>query len=362
MRRIKQTNIKTGVVIFVFSLLLTTAFTLTLAWVQSSTNKVTISDGILYPITEMDYSKIVKSGGTLKIDMNNVVGTKDYSNQYVNKLLSGLFPISLLFLVLLFFLSVGLWFVLKRMQNKDTLNIVQQLNSAVSDSVTSDDPVLSLAYAHLKEKFDDRLEDYKRLNSYLSHEQKNALAILRTSLELSENQEYVKNIDYISDSIDDVLTLSENIEMSALAPVDISLVCAEVCDSYAKLSKQITFEFNENDHTEILAKKRWIYRAVANLLDNAIKYGENKPISVTVKADKGSVIIMVKDNGMGISYERQDKIFHNRYRVNELNKNGYGIGLSLVSHVCDLCGGFVMVESEPGQGATFYLSFSQETR
>ena len=70
-----------------------------------------------------------------------------------------------------------------------------------------------------------------------------------------------------------------------------------------------------------------------------------------------SVIIIVKDHGIGISEEKQNQIFNHNYRINELNKDGYGIGLSLVSHVCDLCQGFVTVESKMQEGTTFYLSF-----
>lgn len=124
----------------------------------------------------------------------------------------------------------------------------------------------------------------------------------------------------------------------------------------------ITFIFDEDADTEIIAKERWIYRAVANLVSNAVKYGEGKPIEVKVENKKHSVIVSVKDNGIGISPEAQEKIFNHRYRINELNKDGYGIGLSLVSHVCDLCGGFAAVESELGVGSVFYLSFPQKSR
>ena len=91
-----------------------------------------------------------------------------------------------------------------------------------------------------------------------------------------------------------------------------------------------------------------------------MKYGEDKPIFLSVKAKNGSVIVMVKDNGIGIREDKQEMIFGNRYRINELNRDGYGIGLSLVSHVCDLCGGFITVDSEPGKGSVFYLSFPQK--
>lgn len=111
----------------------------------------------------------------------------------------------------------------------------------------------------------------------------------------------------------------------------------------------------------IMAKERWIKRAVSNLLDNAIKYGDGKLVEVVVKRKHHSIIITVSDHGIGISEKKQAEIFNHQYRVNELNKDGYGIGLSLVSHVCELCNGFVIVDSEEGKGSTFYLSFPSLT-
>lgn len=360
MGRLKKFNIKTALVIFTFSLLLTATFAGALLWFESSANTKMISSDGVYTLSKEEYVQIIENGGTLNVDAGKLIGEKDYQSKYLNYLLSTLIPISAIFLIILFSLSLCLWAILRRIQSKETLKIAHELNFAFSDKTSSNDPALSAAYEFLKQQFDDRLNDYKRLNSYLSHEQKNAIAILRTNLELSENTDYLKNLDYISDSIDDILTLSENAEMSPLVSVDVSLICAEVCDNYRNVTDKITFDFNEDDDTEILARRRHIYRAVANLLDNAIKYGEDKPILVSVSSKKGSVIITVQDHGIGISEEKQEAIFKNRFRVNELNKDGYGIGLSLVSHVCDLCGGFVMLDSKAGVGTTFYLSFPQK--
>lgn len=215
------------------------------------------------------------------------------------------------------------------------------------------------AYGMIRQSFEDRLEDYKRLNSYLSHDQRNTLAVLRTSLELSAQTQYLSGIGYLTASIDDMLTLSENAGDVSFTEVDLALVCAGICDRYRASDVEIQYDFDDLEDTTIQAKQRWIYRAAANLLDNAVKYGAGNPIQVSVRAKNGSVILCVKERGIGIPLEKQERIFSNRYRVNELNKDGYGIGLSPVSHVCDLCGGFITVDSAPGRGSAFYLSFPQ---
>lgn len=256
--------------------------------------------------------------------------------------------------------SILLWIILNKIHDKEIENIVNKLNTLEDDF----DPTLvsksfGIAYENIKDKFNQTLDEYKRLNSYLSHEQKNAIAILRTNLEIDNNQEYIKFIDNISDSIDDILTLSDVKVDKGMTEVDISIICASICDEYSKTYKNIEFDFDDESNTIILAKERWIYRAISNLVDNAVKYGSGKSIKVSVKNKNNSVIITVKDNGIGMDKNSIGKIFDNKYRINELNKDGYGIGLSLVSHVCDLCDGFVIVDSEINKGSCFYLSFSE---
>jgi signal transduction histidine kinase len=358
---VRKINVKIGAVILAYSFLITAAFVAVLCVFQysagSSLQASAYSNTGIYTLNSAEMEQVYFGRGTV-LKPAGVTIASEYNNNYLAQIFSNLIPISAAFCLLLILSSVILWMVLKRIQNKDTLQLVSQLNTITGgDSFITDNPALEKAYENIKVKFTDNLNDYKRLNSYLSHEQKNAIAILRTNLELNENTTYLSNLDYISDSIDDVLTLSETTDMNPKATVDLSLVCATVCDSYRKLSDNITFHFNEDDNTEILAKERWIFRAIANILDNAVKYGNNKPIEVTVKTKYNSVIITVKDHGIGISKDKQEKIFNHRYRINELNKDGYGIGLSLVSHVCDLCGGFAMVESDVDKGSTFYLSF-----
>ncbi|MFA7725138.1 MAG: HAMP domain-containing sensor histidine kinase [Candidatus Izemoplasmatales bacterium] len=362
--KIQKINLKIGTAIFLYSLLVTIAFIAVLFFLQYSAGSSVGSQsnsvkGIYFlDNNEMQY---IYSGQYILVTPTEVTTVNEYNTNFLSQIFANIFPVSVIFCLLLFLLSVLLWIILKRMQNKNMLQIVHKLNAIADDSsLITDNPALESAYENIRAKFSDYLNDYKRLNSYLSHEQKNAIAILRTNLELNENTTYLANLDYISDSIDDVLTLSETTEMNSKATVDVSLVCAAVCDSYLKLTKNITFQFIEDGNTEIFAKERWIYRAIANLLDNAVKYGNNNAIEVTVKTKNNSVIVSVKDHGIGISSDKQDKIFNHRYRINELNKDGYGIGLSLVSHVCDLCGGFAMVESEENKGSTFYLSFPQK--
>jgi len=99
-------------------------------------------------------------------------------------------------------------------------------------------------------------------------------------------------------------------------------------------------------------------QVLANLVDNAIKYGRAQG-TVTVggnKTDDGKIEIFVQDDGPGIPAEALDRVFERFYRVDKARsreQGGTGLGLSIVKHIVQNHGGKVWVKSEPGQGATF---------
>ncbi|QIK70590.1 HAMP domain-containing histidine kinase [Erysipelothrix sp. HDW6C] len=197
---------------------------------------------------------------------------------------------------------------------------------------------------------------YKRLHSYLSHEQKNTLAILSTHLEQNHDAAGLKYIATLRDTVDDVLTLSDERQDETLECIDVVLIGAEVCDSYRE-NAEVNFEFD--DTALIMGKDKWLYRALTNIVDNALKYSRNEPVNLSVKTQNNSVIIKVEDTGIGIKEDELEAIFGHKVRLNDLKSDGYGIGLSLVNHVCDLCNGVVWVESEIGVGTSVYLSFPE---
>lgn len=102
-----------------------------------------------------------------------------------------------------------------------------------------------------------------------------------------------------------------------------------------------------------------VLQAVANLLDNAVKYScENREITVRLAAAEGSVTFDVEDHGCGIPAAEQNKIFDRFYRAqNGSGKGGYGLGLFLVRHIMQAHGGRVEVESTVGRGSRFRLVF-----
>lgn len=353
-------KIKITICICVFCLIISLFFSAVLiAYQNSSTDSLPHSSTGIYVLTADDLFSYA-TNGSIRVNDQNIASTSDYNAFVFSQIFQGILPLALAFFIFLFLSAFLLILAVNTLQEKENQQILSALTQLRNgEEVSTAPPMLHQIYRELEERFEANLNDYKRLNSYLSHEQKNLLAILRTMMSIDQQNDKLEMMDRISASIDDVLTLSEHADRSSVGEVDVTLVCAEAVDVYRKQYPDITFDFSDDESTLILAKERWIFRAVSNLIDNAIKYGEHQEINVTVTAKHHSVVIQVEDHGIGISDEKQKMIFQHRYRISELNQDGYGIGLSLVSHVCDLCGGYIFVDSTPGKGSTFVLSFPQ---
>jgi signal transduction histidine kinase len=107
-------------------------------------------------------------------------------------------------------------------------------------------------------------------------------------------------------------------------------------------------------------------QALINLLDNAVKYsGEAHEIEIRLSHEGGFVNIAVRDHGIGLSREDQQKVFEKFYRVCTgliHESRGSGLGLSLVKHIVEAHHGRVTVESEPGRGSTFTIHLPVKER
>ena len=105
----------------------------------------------------------------------------------------------------------------------------------------------------------------------------------------------------------------------------------------------------------IRADAAQLQRAVANLLENALRYGGDRPVSVRARATGGRVLMRVVDQGPGIPPAEHERIFTPFYRAPGAAGGGSGLGLAIVRGLIEANGGHVRVESLPGQGTSFVV-------
>jgi len=103
---------------------------------------------------------------------------------------------------------------------------------------------------------------------------------------------------------------------------------------------------------------RWdrslLERLVFHLVRNAVLYGEEKPIAIEVRTAAGRAQLIVRDCGLGIEAEDQERIFGCFERAVPVEHfGGLGLGLFIARAIADVHGGAIRVESKPGRGATF---------
>ena len=104
-----------------------------------------------------------------------------------------------------------------------------------------------------------------------------------------------------------------------------------------------------------------LYSIVYNLCDNAIKYNhDGGSVSVEIRPQNKDIVLTVRDTGVGIPEECQDRVFERFYRVDKSRSKevgGTGLGLSIVKHAVMIHGGRIKINSEIGKGTEFVVTF-----
>jgi len=107
-----------------------------------------------------------------------------------------------------------------------------------------------------------------------------------------------------------------------------------------------------------------VKQVLINLLSNAAKYGQSGGwVGVKVRAGLDGVDVTVSDRGIGIAPQDLQNIFEHFFRSTDpkvRKRKGTGIGLTIVRYIVDAHGGTITVDSKPGQGTTFTVSFPLE--
>ncbi|BCZ45016.1 two-component sensor histidine kinase [Clostridium gelidum] len=126
-------------------------------------------------------------------------------------------------------------------------------------------------------------------------------------------------------------------------------------------SKKVVLNCDNN--ISLIWDKEWMLESISNIIKNALEHTKSgNEISISCHNTSVAIIIMIKDNGLGIHSEDFHYIFKRFYRSKfSKNTQGVGIGLTLSKSIVEKHGGTIMVESELGKGTTFNLIFSKLT-
>ncbi len=213
----------------------------------------------------------------------------------------------------------------------------------------------------------------------VSHELRTPLALIRLYAEtlelgrLTAKEKYQEYFRIIREESERLTALINNIlDFSRIEAgrkeyefkeTNLADLVRSTLDSYRFQIEQHGFSFEENissDVPPVNVDREAIARSLLNLVNNALKYSKDqKYIGVSLYRANSHVNLEVRDRGIGIPANEQEKIFEKFYRCGDPlvhNIKGSGLGLSLVRHIARAHGGDVLVESAPEKGSKFTIA------
>ncbi|MCK6529363.1 ATP-binding protein [Myxococcota bacterium] len=223
-------------------------------------------------------------------------------------------------------------------------------------------------------RFDELRND---LVSTVAHEFRTPLTSLRLAIHLCVEEAagplHGRQADLLSAAredcerlqsiVDDLLDLARmqagrvELRARALGPGDLAETAVRAARDAAETRRVDLASFVEPGTPEVRADPERVQIALGNLLHNAIRHTpEGGRVVLGVHALGGAVRFEVVDTGPGIGKEHLPRLFERFYRVPGGEAGSAGLGLSIVREIAEAHGGRVGVESEPGQGSTFWLT------
>jgi signal transduction histidine kinase/FixJ family two-component response regulator len=287
---------------------------------------------------------------------------------------------------------VGLPFVANEGQSLGALILGKRAAPfAASDSeflqVLGGQAAIGIENAHLFRKIQQAYDELKKLDHLKSefiniaaHELRTPLSILLGYASVMQDEAdqtdrarldvIVRNATRLSILVDDMLNLNYLETGQAQIRIDeVSLqeVFQEAILDVGDMAKEktVNIEFNiPGNFPLMLTDRQKLDLIVMHLLSNAIKYSPPSGlVSIEASLNGDKAVIAVRDRGIGIPLEEQDKIFERFYQVEDSltrQYGGIGLGLAIVKRLVELCQGRIWVESQMGKGSTFTFELPLE--
>ena len=211
----------------------------------------------------------------------------------------------------------------------------------------------------------------------VAHDLKTPISSVRSCIdlveqlgELNEKQQQflgralsgLDRMEHLVSRLLDISWIDANMQLD-LAPCELPRLIQETVDYHSDVARtrQITVQFHFADDLEpILADSRRLSQVFDNLVSNAVKYNrDGGTVEIDVTNEQDSVLVKVHDTGMGVAVEDQARVFERFFRSRAgLRKKieGSGLGLAIAQAIVQKHRGRIWLESEPGDGTTFFFT------
>ena len=226
-----------------------------------------------------------------------------------------------------------------------------------------------------------KLEKYRsEFVANVSHELKTPLTVIKSNVDtllegaindkdhniefLNKIGKHASNLSALIDDILEISNLESKIDLGAFVRVDIGKEVDHAVDMVIDKIKRKRINMDKDAQEGIFfisGIEDHVYRAILNILDNAVNYAdEGGNVKIVCRKNGPDIEVIVSDTGIGIPQKDIPRIFERFYRVDKSRSRdvgGTGLGLAIVKHIMEIHNGKVTVESEEGKGSTFTLKF-----
>ena len=231
---------------------------------------------------------------------------------------------------------------------------LKRLNLELATAVAARDDFLSVASHELQTPLATLQLQFQLMLGGRAPIEQEAAARLRAGLELAERQ--VLRISSLVESLLDATRVrAGKLDLRLVDGVDLATVVNDVLARMVPLAQQR----GSPVHRQLGAGAvgRWdperLDQVVTNLLSNALKFGEGKPVSIELVAEDGTARLIVRDQGIGMTIQEHSRLFRQFERASSHAYGGLGLGLWISQQIVSCLDGVISVVSEPGAGATF---------
>jgi signal transduction histidine kinase len=159
----------------------------------------------------------------------------------------------------------------------------------------------------------------------------------------------------------DVTRLEGGSDPFVMRPQDVNEIVSEVLEERRGQPGAVDVRFDPGEGIHVVADRDRLHQVIANLVSNALKFSLGRaPVRVATRAGDGEAVIAVQDRGIGINREDVPKLFGRFVRIAqpgvEQRIPGTGLGLHISKTIVDAHRGRMWVETEPGEGSTFFVA------
>ncbi len=238
---------------------------------------------------------------------------------------------------------------------------------------------LAVAFNTMLDRIQALVAGMQEVTDNIAHDLRSPIARIRTAAELAlhgvkDPAEYtavmghtIRECDRLLSLVETMLFISEiesGTRASRKEDVDLAFLVHEACDLFQPLAedKRIALSVQQSTPTCLISgEPSTLQRMIANLLDNALKYtAEGGRVTVRLEALPNEAILVIEDNGIGISRENLPRIFDRFYRCDKSrHQRGTGLGLNLARAIIMEHGGNIHITSQYGQGTVVTVRLPQ---